>query len=90
MAACRPLRTKVRGPDGHSVARARLWIEGASAPVPDIAALSDDRGEAVMSVPASGGFTIVCAADGFGTKRITVAASAGAPTELVIDLLRDP
>lgn len=81
-----PLRTRIRGPDGHPVADAGLWIECASEPMPDIATLSDEHGEALMSVPASGRFAIVCAANGFSTTRTMIDATAETPTDVIIEL----
>ena len=70
------LRAKVRDPSGRPIANARVWIEAGPEPIPDIAALSDGRGEVVMSIPLVGRYGGVCAADGFGVSRATVEVSA--------------
>ena len=58
------LRTRVHAPNGRSIADARVFVTSSLEPVADIAALSNDSGEVVLSVPSEGSYTIACSARG--------------------------
>jgi Carboxypeptidase regulatory-like domain len=68
------IRGVVRDPSGRPVAQARAFFAGGPVPVPDVAALTDERGEFVLSVPAPGMWELRCDADGFtpAVERVEV------------------
>lgn len=65
----------VRDPDGKPVAQARVYFTESPGAVPDVAALTNEKGEFTLSAPVSGTYGIGCQADGFAplTVRVTVA-----------------
>jgi Carboxypeptidase regulatory-like domain len=68
------IRGVVRDPAGRPVASARAFFAGGPAAVPDVAALTDDRGAFVLSVPTTGTWELRCDADGFApaVERVEV------------------
>ena len=74
MAHPKLLRAKVEDQQGRPVANARVFLEEGPGPLPDIAALSDDRGEVRLSLPRTGRYRIGCAAEGFEGAHATLMA----------------
>ena len=60
--------------NGKPVPAARVSFAAGPVALPDIAALTDSRGAFTLSAPASGDYTIQCAADGYapGSHRVVV------------------
>ncbi len=80
------VRARIQDPSGLPIANARVFIESGPEPFPDIAALSDDHGEVLMSVPSAGRYGFVCAAEGFGTAHAVVEVANQAQPTVVIEL----
>jgi Carboxypeptidase regulatory-like domain len=60
------IATSPRGP----IPTARVTIESSPRPLPDIAALTDDRGRFTLATAGAGRYTIAVHADGFKVARI--------------------
>ncbi len=87
MGGRRMLQVRVKGRDGRPIADARVFIEAGPEPYPDIAALSDVRGEVVMSLPAAGRYDLQCAAAGYKAAHASVDVLETAETStLVVEL----
>jgi hypothetical protein len=67
----------VRDRRGDPVAAARVYVEAAPVPVPDIAALTAADGSFSIGVPVAGRYTLGAAADGWEPARVTVNVAAG-------------
>lgn len=67
----------VRDPDGEPVAGARVYFTASPVALPDIAALTNDKGEYSLAVPASGKYKIGCTADEFETLTREVEIEKG-------------
>lgn len=63
---------------GRPVPQARVYIVRAPTAVPDVAALSDDRGSFTLSVPQAGDYEVGAASDeqGSATAAVTVGQRA--------------
>jgi hypothetical protein len=72
------IRGVVRDPAGRPVASARAFLAGGPMAVPDVAALTDERGAFVLSVPSPGTWELRCDADGFSpaVERVEVGGEA--------------
>lgn len=57
----------VRNPDGKPIAGARVYFTASPVALPDIAALTNERGEYSLTVPVAGNYKIGCTADDFKT-----------------------
>jgi hypothetical protein len=68
------IRGVVRDPEGSPVAQARVFIEEGPVPVPDVAILTDERGEFALAAPAPGTYRLGCAAEGFAPATESVDA----------------
>lgn len=68
------IRGVVRDDAGRPVAQARAFFAGGPVAVPDVAALTDDRGQFVLSAPTPGTWELRCDADGFSpaVERVEV------------------
>jgi protocatechuate 3,4-dioxygenase beta subunit len=71
---------------GKPVANARVLFVSAPQPLPDIAAVTDQTGRFSLAAPAPGAYTIELAADGFQSKRITVAIVGSEAKDLRVEL----
>jgi hypothetical protein len=69
------IRGVVRDPDGSPVVQARVFIAEGPVPVPDVAILTDERGEFALAAPAPGTYRLGCAAEGFA--QVTESVDAG-------------
>lgn len=69
----------VSDPDGKPIAGARVYFTQSPAALPDIAALTNDKGEYSLAVPAAGKYRIGCTADEFETLTRDVEIEKGAP-----------
>ena len=63
---------KILSLTGPPVAGASVFISQASVSVQDIAQLSNEQGEFLISVPSEGEYTIQAAAPGFESASVTV------------------
>jgi protocatechuate 3,4-dioxygenase beta subunit len=68
---------RIRDAEGNPVAGARVFFASGPGPYPDMAALTNDAGEAILAAPAPGTYEIQVAADGFAPQTETVTAAAG-------------
>lgn len=82
------LRVVIRDRDGRPVRDARVAIEAAPVPVPDVAALTDAQGELTLSVPVAGRYRLRCAAEGFDSASAEVEIGAAPGARLVVELDR--
>ena len=70
---------RVRDADGDPIAGARVFFASGPESYPDMAALTNDAGEAILATPASGTYGIQVAADGFAPQTETMTVSKGEP-----------
>lgn len=62
----------VRTARGAPVMDARIYLRRGPAPLPDIAALTDEQGAFAFAVPAAGKYTVACSVEGQATLEATV------------------
>ncbi len=75
------------GPDGP-VALARVSIEAAPAPMPDLAGLTGEDGTFAMATNGVGRYVVAVHADGFVPARVEVTVGPeDAPAELRVNLV---
>ena len=60
----------------------RVSFVAGPAALPDIAALTDNRGRFTLSAPAPGDYTIQCVADGYAPQSLRVSVRAGQRVEV--------
>lgn len=70
---------RVRDTEGNPIAGARVFFASGPGSYPDMAALTNDAGEAILAAPEPGTYAIQVAADGFAPQMETVTAAAGEP-----------
>jgi len=70
------LKLRIVNNIGQAVENARILLESAPVPIPDIAAMSDDHGQASISLPASGLYAIGCFAEGYKPYHFEIEATA--------------
>jgi hypothetical protein len=80
------IRGVVRSIEGSPIVQARAYFVGAPAAVPDIAALTNERGEFTLSAPAAGTYRVECAAEGFSGKTVTVDAPRDGESRIEVRL----
>ncbi len=68
---------RVRDGAGNPIAGARVFFASGPGSYPDMAALTNDAGEAMLAAPEPGTYEIQVAADGFASQTETVTAAAG-------------
>ena len=76
----------VHGPDGKPVSNARVYFTKGPVPLPEIAAVTDSRGEFSLTAPAPGEYVIESAADQFGSRSAKVKVKGGEPVRLNLKL----
>ena len=76
----------VRGPDGKPVSNARVYFTAGPVPLPEIAAVTDDRGAFSLTAPAPGEYVVESAADEFGARSSKVKVKGGEPVRLDLKL----
>ncbi|MGH2613673.1 MAG: carboxypeptidase-like regulatory domain-containing protein [Thermomicrobiales bacterium] len=57
--------------EGHPVAGARVFFVSGPGSFPDIAALTDGNGSAVLTAPSPGAYSVQVVADGFVPQTVT-------------------
>jgi protocatechuate 3,4-dioxygenase beta subunit len=70
---------RVRDVEGNPVAGARVFFASGPGSYPDMAALTNDAGEAILAAPEPGTYEIQVAADGFAPETEAVTVAAGEP-----------
>lgn len=80
---------KVNGPKGKAIADARVYFTSGPAPLPDIAALTDEKGSFSLPIPRAGKYEIQVVADGFAAQTIPVDATTGKKINLEVNLKTD-
>ncbi len=73
---------------GAGLAEARVFFIAGPAPLPDVAALTDDEGAFGLSAPMAGEYTIQCVADGYAPRSFQVSVANG--QRVNIDCRLDP
>ena len=68
--------------EGTVVPAARVSFVAGPAALPDIAAITDNRGRFTLSAPAPGDYTIQCVADGYAPQNLRVSVRAGQRVEV--------
>jgi hypothetical protein len=76
----------VRDQRGRFVSQARVYLKAGPVSLPDIAALTNDRGELSLPAPAPGNYELACSADGFATALVKVAVKPGQETKVDVQL----
>ncbi len=69
---------------GQPVENARVMLESAPVPVPDIAAMSDDEGRVIIPLPATGSYSIGCFADGYAAGHFEIDAVGEDVVETIV------
>ena len=62
----------VRGPHGKPIPNARVYFTSGPVPLPEIAAITDDKGQFSLTAPAPGEYVIEGATDEFAPRSATV------------------
>jgi carboxypeptidase family protein len=78
----------VRGPEATPLAQARAFFVAGPGPFPDIAALTNERGEFALAAPSPGTYGIQCVAEGFEPQVVSVDAEESGETRLEVSLRR--
>ena len=73
---------------GRPLGDTRVSFESGPVPLPDIAALTNDRGEFSLSVPVAGVYQIGCVAEGFARATVSVNVPPGQDVRQEIRLKR--
>lgn len=76
----------VRDRGGEPVPGARVYFKDGPVPLPDIAAMTDERGAFSLPAPAAGTYKIECSADRFDPRTVTVKVAAGKKVKLDVRL----
>ena len=76
----------VRGSDGKPVSNARVYFTAGPVPLPEIAAVTDSRGEFSLTAPAPGEYVIESADDKFGSRSSKVKVKGGEQVRLNLQL----
>lgn len=76
----------VRGPDGRPIANARVYFTSGPVPLPEIAAITDAKGEFSLTAPAPGDYVIEGTADEFKPRSSKVKVKGSAPVRLELPL----
>ena len=66
----------INDPSDQPIANARLALNKAPVSMPDIALLTNARGEFQLGVPVAGEYEIACYADGFEPQMVIVRVDA--------------
>ena len=72
---------QVRDGGGNAVPGARVFFSNGPVALADVAALTGPEGQFTLSAPMPGSYTVVCAADGFQQRSLTVAVGTDIPAE---------
>jgi Carboxypeptidase regulatory-like domain len=75
---------------GAPVPEARVYFVGGPGPFPDIAALTNERGEFALTAPTAGRYRIECAAEGFDLEVVEVDAEESGESSIAVSLRRSP
>jgi len=76
----------VRDQRGRFVSQARIYLKAGPVSLPDIAALTNDRGEFSLPAPVPGNYELASSADGYATTLVKVAVKPGQETRVDIRL----
>jgi len=76
----------VRNADDQPVGDARVYFTEAPMPLPDIAALTNDKGEYSLSAPASGKYKITCTAGDYAPLTHKVNIKQGTSAKVNFEL----
>jgi hypothetical protein len=63
-----------------------VYFTQAPVSLPDVAALTDEKGAFSLSVPAAGAYTIEAVADGFAPTAVTITVTQDQRTQIDISL----
>ncbi len=72
---------------GNPIAGARLLFVDGPVALPDIAALTDEKGAFALSVPVAGAYRIRCVADDYRPTEVDTVIDIGTNPKLVIELV---
>jgi uncharacterized GH25 family protein len=78
------IRGQVVDPSGQPVAEASVYIVAAPVNMPDIAQLTDNHGQFVVSAPVAGLYTIGVRTDRWGSAQIDVEAGDQKPVSVEV------
>lgn len=80
----------VRDRDGSPLPEVRAYFVSGPGPFPDVAALTNERGEFALAAPSPGPYRIECAAEGFDPQIVGVDAEESGETQVAVSLRRSP
>ena len=83
------VRVIIQDADGRLITNARVSIEAGPESTPDIAALTNDRGEVLMSVPKPGKYSFVCVANRFLISHTMVVVTNAAQSSVTMTLVSE-
>lgn len=78
------IRGHVVDPQGQPVAEASVYIVSAPASMPDIAQLTDDHGQFIISAPVRGRYTVGVRSDSWGLAQTDVEVSGKEPVTVEV------
>lgn len=76
----------VRTTAGQPVEAARVYFISGPVALPEMAILTDDKGNFSLSAPAAGTYELGCTADGFAEARVKVTVAQGQSATVEIQL----
>ena len=79
---------EVKDDNGNPISEARVSFVEGPVPLTDIAALTDNNGNFVLSAPAAGDYTIEVVLEGFVSKRVRVSTGASLELRVIVQLSR--
>ena len=83
------VRVIIQDAGGRLITDARVSIEAGPEPTPDIAALTNEQGEVLMSVPKSGKYSFVCVANSFLISRTVVVVNNSEQSSVTMTLVSE-
>lgn len=76
----------VKDKNGNPVSQARVSFVAGPVPLPDIAALTNDDGKFVLSMPVAGEYVIEVISDEFIKKSVKIKAESGSKKNIEVNL----
>jgi uncharacterized GH25 family protein len=78
------IRGHVVDPQGHPVAEAAVYVVSAPVSMPDIAQLTDEKGQFTMSVPKVGRYTLGFRSEAWGSTQTDIEVSSEEPVAIEV------
>jgi hypothetical protein len=82
------IRGHVVDPQGHPVAEVAVYVVSAPTSMPDIAQLTDEKGQFTMSVPRLGRYTLGFRSEAWGSTQAEIEISSEEPVTIEVQFRR--